>query len=75
MRPALDGYLNDDKDETKGKDQKKETTSSRSSVSVSGSAKKSDNLSYIKQHEDDSLVWQGPGQVGDERRNPLECCS
>jgi hypothetical protein len=48
MKFALDGYLNDDKDEAKGKDQNKETTSPRSSVSVPGSAKKLENLSYIK---------------------------
>ena len=71
MKPALDGYLNDDKDE-KSKDKRKKSTSPRSTVSIPSSAKKPEDLSYIKEHEDDPRVWKVAGREDDTRKSPWD---
>jgi hypothetical protein len=63
MKPALDGYHKDDEDASDGKP--KTTTSPRSSSS--GLPDAGEDLSYIKELEDDPTVWK---KSSDTRKNP-----
>jgi hypothetical protein len=65
MKPALDGYLTDDENASDVKPEK--TTSPR--PSSSGLPAAGEDQGYIKEHEDDPVIWKGPGQPGD-RKNP-----
>jgi len=74
MKPALDGLLNNDKDEGKPVDYSKQTTSpqrkSSTRLSVSAPADTSEDLSYIKAHEEDIRVWKAHGKTSVTRKNP-----
>jgi hypothetical protein len=69
MKPALDGLLNNDKDEGKSVDYSKQMTSPQRKSS-SAPADTSEDLSYIKAHEEDIRVWKAHGKTSDTRKNP-----
>lgn len=65
MKPALDGYLKDYEGTSDAKP-KKDDIAETSSSGLPAAGK---DLRYIKEHEDDTRVWNKPRQPSDRKND------